>query len=244
MRTFFDNLKYFSEVDFRDIYKRFMYIDCRPLLEEMFPGELDDSITGFFAYCYIDRTEGISFRPFSLAALTEETLEMFDIPHQEDTLYVLRLRDKQVKMSELHEAGKHMYLYAMDPEQTKYMNLESLGIDTEPFSNVKEFTDKAYFAGDDVEELRSEKYAFLDCYRHEIFPDDVQVHLYNQKNGVEQVWVRLTFATDNGEIFGELLNEPYKDYGCHEGTLIEIAETKAGDGNVLVFTGRTARLAE
>ena len=58
--------------------------------------------------------------------------------------------------------------------------------------------------------------------------------------GIEQVWVRLTFMTMNDEIFGELLNEPYQDYGCHEGTLIELTEAKAGDGKVLVFTGRMA----
>lgn len=108
----------------------------------MLPGEIADNITGVFAYCYIDQTEGLSFRPFLLAVMRE---------------------------------------------------------------------------------------------------DSIQVLLYSKENGIEQVWVRLTFMTKNDVIFGELLNEPYQDYGCHEGTLIELVETDVGDDKVLVFTGRMVR---
>lgn len=93
-----------------------------------------------------------------------------------------------------------------------------------------------------VEEFRlDDKWKFLDVYRNFTYPDDVQALLFSEKNGIEQVWVRLTFMTQNDEIFGELLNEPYQDFGCHEGTLIELVETNAGDDKVLIFTGRMAR---
>lgn len=91
-------------------------------------------------------------------------------------------------------------------------------------------------------DLRSDRFAFLDNYRHPRFPDDVQALLYREENGIEQVWVRLTFATKDNELFGELLNEPCRDYGCHAGDLIEIEETDTGDEKVLVSTGRIARV--
>ena len=77
-------------------------------------------------------------------------------------------------------------------------------------------------------------------YENDQFPDDVTALLYSKDNGIGQVWVRLTFVTENGEIFGELLNEPYRDFGCHEGTLIELEEVKSEDDTYLVYTGRMA----
>lgn len=242
--TLFDELKSFSKIGFREINQRFIYIHCRELMDIIFPNELDDSITGLIAYCYIDRTEGISFRPFMIAAVKENSLQVFNMPHQEDTIYVLRLRSEKTKMNELHDGDKHMYLYAVDPVKYSFFDLSIVNFDTESFTEIKENIDDTYSAGDMVEEFRKERYAFLDKYRNEYYPDDVQALLFSEKNGIEQVWVRLTFMTENGEIFGELLNEPYQDYGCHEGTLIELTEVKSGDDKVLLFTGRMAKKKE
>jgi len=67
--TLYDELKLFHGTNFRDLYQKFIYIDCKELLDEIFPGEIDEEITGLFAYCYIDVTEGLSFRPFMLAKM-------------------------------------------------------------------------------------------------------------------------------------------------------------------------------
>jgi len=243
MSTLYDEMKKFTEISsYREIYKKFIYIDCRELLDIMLPGEIADNITGIFAYCYIDQTEGLSFRPFLLAIMREDSIQVFDFPHQEDTIFVLRLRDGEAKMSELHDSGRHMYLYAVNPEKYSFINLEILNVDTEDFSGLKEHVDESYYVSDMVEEFRlDDKWKFLDGYRNFSYPDDVQALLYSKENGIEQVWVRLTFMTNNDEIFGELLNEPYQDYGCHESTLIELVETDACDDKVLVFTGRMAR---
>jgi hypothetical protein len=239
--TLYDSLQKFSEVNFRDIYQKFTYIDCRQLLNEMLPGELDDPITGMIVYCYIDRTEGISFRPFMIAALGKESLQTYEFPHLDDTLYVLRLREGKPKMNEIHENDRHMYLYAVDPNKYSFMDLSILNFDTDAFIGIKNMVDENYYVSEAVEDLRSDRFAFLDKYRHPRFPDDVQALLYREENGIEQVWVRLAFATKDNELFGELLNEPNRDYGCHEKDLIELKETDVGDEKVLVFTGRIAR---
>ena len=109
--TLYDELITFSRASFRDFYKKFIYIECRVLLDEMFPKELDDSITGLIAYCYIDRTEGLSFRPIMMASLDAETLEVRDFPNADNTIYILRLRDEAIKMSEMHEGDAHVPLF-------------------------------------------------------------------------------------------------------------------------------------
>ena len=40
--------------------------------------------------------------------------------------------------------------------------------------------------------------------------------------------------------FGELLNEPYRDQGCHQGMLIGLEEVKSDDDTFLIFNGRIA----
>lgn len=244
MRTLLDELTKFSEAGFRDIYQKFIYIHCRELMNVMFPGEIDDSITGLVAYCYIDETEGLSFRPIMIGCVRPDALQVFDLPHIEDTIYVLRLRDGQVKMSELHQDGRHMYLYAVDPDKYEFIDLEVVHFDTESLQELKEDIDESYSAGEEVDVLRSEKYAYLDKYRHPSFPDDVEALLCSKENGRERVWVRTRFITPDDSVFGILLNEPYKDQGCHEGDLIELVEYDNGEDNFLVFTGRTATLAE
>ncbi len=240
MRTLFDELKSFSNVGFREIYHTFLYIHCRELLDAMFHSEIDDSITGVVAYCYIDETEGISFRAFMLGAMISDSLRVIDIPHSEDTMYILRLRDGQAYMSEAHHNGKNMYLYAVDPEKYKFFDLSVIDIDRDFAKDLKDDIDDIYFVNDGVEVLRTERYSYLDKYRHPTFPDDVETYLCSEENGIEKVWVRLKFITQEDSFFGILLKEPYKEQGCHENDLIEIEEYKTDKDSYLVFTGRVA----
>jgi len=101
--------------------------------------------------------------------------------------------------------------------------------------------DNSYHASPEVEELRSEKYQHLDQFRHESYPDDVQALLYSEKNGIEAVWVRLMFVNEK-EYVGKLLNEPFQDYGVHEGTIICIIMANSNGKQFLVFNGRTAEI--
>ena len=57
--------------------------------------------------------------------------------------------------------------------------------------------------------------------------------------GLELVWVRLLFVHEK-EFYGVLLNEPYKDYGCHEGTIIGLVVARLKEKPILLFHGRTA----
>lgn len=236
-----DELRPLETVNFRDIYHKFVYINCRTLLDEMFPGEVPEFITGMVAYCYIDRTEGLSFSPLFLAVVKADAIQVLDFPHLEDTMFVIRLRSGEVKMSELHDHGHHLYLYALNPEKYSFFDMSIVNFDDSDFQDFKNMIDEQYDADQDVENLRSDEFSFLDEFRNPSYPDDVTALLYNEDKGIEQVWVRLNFAAEH-EIFGELLNEPYNDYGCHEGTIIGLSLAKAGDEHVLIFNGQIAEM--
>ena len=238
--TLFNKLKSFIGADFRELYKKFVYIDCKELLDAMLSGEVPDDITGVLAYGYIDSTEGLSFRPFSLAKMSANSIQVFAFPHQEDTIFILRIRERIIKMSEVHNGNIHMYLYAIDPEKYHYLDLQLFNFPTEKYAELKADIDANYKVDEHREKLRSSNFSFLDQFRNRAYPDDVSVLLTAENSGIEQVWVRMLFATKN-EIFGELLNEPFQDYGCHEGEIIGFGLAKAGEDRVLVYTGHIAR---
>ena len=133
-----------------------------------------------------------------------------------------------------------MYLYSIDPVNYEFFDLSAVDFDMEAFAEIKDQIDTVYDAGDEVETLRSEKYNYLDKYRNDMFPDDVQALLISEEKGIEQVWVRLSLVSKRNGIFGELLNEPHNDYGCHEGMLIGIKELQTADNKYLVFNGLIA----
>ncbi|MBR2562194.1 MAG: hypothetical protein IKE31_08610 [Eubacterium sp.] len=234
-----DEFKLLSNVNFRKIYKKVLYVDCRDVLEKMFSDELEDNITGIVAYCYIDEQEGLSLRPLMLASLLENGIQVFTFPHQDDTIYILRLRTGSMNMSEIHRGNRHMYIYGLDQETHSFFDVKILNF---PVEDNKAFIDdinNTYDADPALEELRTDKYAYLDQFRQISYPDDVSAILYKEGNELEQVWVRLMFTIEN-EFFGKLLNEPNQDFGCHQGTIIGLSLAKGKQKDLLVFNGRTA----
>lgn len=239
----YDELKRIINVNFREVYEKFIYLDCKNLIEKMFPGEVEESITGLVAYCYIDREEGLSFRPIYTAALKEDSMQIFALPHMEDTLYILRLREEEGLMSEFHNKNHHMYLYTIKTDKARFFDVSIAGIDTNELQAIAEEINESYSCSEELKVLRSAEYTLLDPFRHPAFPDDVNVIVANDSK-LERVWVRLIFGTEDDTVFGSLLNEPYNEMGCHKGDIIELALTTISDEKVLFFTGRTATLKE
>lgn len=234
--------KRLCDVNFREIYKKVLYVGCRDILEKMFLEELEDKITGVVAYCYIDNTEGLSLRPLMLASLLDDGIQVFTFPRQEDTIYILRLRTGTMNMSETHFENRHMYIYGLDQESHLFFDVRTVNFPVEENRDFINNINHIYDADPKLEELRTEKYAFLDQFRHISFPDDVEALLYKEGNEIEQVWVRLMFTVGN-EFFGKLLNEPNQEFGVHEGTIIGLSLAKGKKDIFLVFNGRTAVLS-
>ena len=137
-------------------------------------------ITGVVAYCYIDNTEGLSLRPLMLASLLDDGIQVFTFPRQEDTIYILRLRTGTMNMSETHFENRHMYIYGLDQESHLFFDVRTVNFPVEENRDFINNINHIYDADPKLEELRTEKYAFLDQFRHISFPDDVEALLYKE----------------------------------------------------------------
>ena len=79
--------------------------------------------------------------------------------------------------------------------------------------------------------------ADLDRFRAPMYFDDVSVILVSKDRELlpEGVWVRLEEQSDDGTSFqGILLNEPYSDFGVHEGDMVTVRFVEDEEGRFLV----------
>ena len=60
------------------------------------------------------------------------------LPAEEDTMYILRLRDGEVKMSEVHQNNRHKYLYALDPNKYHFIDLDVINAPQDDYQECKE----------------------------------------------------------------------------------------------------------
>ncbi len=232
-----------TPIDFRAICNRHLYIDARPLLDKMFPNELDDSITGMFVYCYIDREAGISMRPTVLASLSDTGITIQAFPHPEDS-YIFRLQNEDALLDQRHNGEMNIILYALNGIRYSYLDLESYGYPLKEFEPFEELIQSAFSTSPDVEELRMSTYSNLDVYRNDEFPDDIMCYLHNNQHS-EGVWIRLVFhQKQSDEYFGELLNEPTYFFGVHRGDIIGVKEETFDHQKAMVFSGAKARKLE
>lgn len=68
----------------------------------------------------------------------------------------------------------------------------------------------------------------VDRFRHPQFPDDMLVFFIQDGLQTEQIWVRLCDMKD-GLLAGRVLNEPYSDFGIHQGDLVGINCVRGSD---------------
>jgi len=82
----------------------------------------------------------------------------------------------------------------------------------------------------------------LDRFRAPGYFDDVSVILFSKDRETtpEGVWVRLEEQSGDGTSFrGTLLNEPYSDFGVHEGEMLTVRFAEDEDGRFLVAETRS-----
>ena len=77
-----------TDSSFRNFYHRFVYIECRDILEKLMKDFLIDDDTGAIAYGYIDEQAGLSFQIAKLASLKDNHLLIRD--SIENAMMILR----------------------------------------------------------------------------------------------------------------------------------------------------------
>ncbi len=195
-------MKPLRELDFREVAGRVLYIkDMYRLLHlEEFNTNLPSNLSDYpdsIVYGYIDKDAGLSMRVLCAARLCDSKLEYLDAFHE--VMLIIRAGG----------AKENFVAQIVDTTLSDYADL---------ITSVEE----TYNDNEAKEETR--KLGFLDNFRHEDYPDDIQAILVtqNEVNGYEQVWMRLEFIKES-TIYAKLLNEPaQKSFKVHAGAILPL----------------------
>ena len=188
----------YEQVGFRGVYHKFLLFylgegEMRKLLAD-FPGI--DEADSYLGYGYIDHEAGVTVEVLALAK-TGDKIEFFE-PGPDEVM-------TKVRMEELMDKPFVLLLDMEDELRKKY-------------AKKTDIIDEGYKCSKELHETRC--FDFLDQHRDPICIDDVMVFLFKEGLDPEKVWVRIedTKYTDNGAFFvGNLIVEPYQDFGVHNG---------------------------
>ena len=196
----------------RDIVNRWVFGSIPEQLRENIAGfELDEQPNAFIGFCYVEHFFGIRCKVFALC----------DMNPEHDLTVCVNLHEALQYWTLLYELLPGTIL--LDDEEVR-----SLGLPLLP----KMMED---YGLDEYKELRGRE--DLDPFRAPGYFDDVEVILGETTFAVppEKVWVRLDGITENENTFrGELLNQPYGDFGVNKGDPIDVLFVKGNDGSFLV----------
>lgn len=201
-----------SQLSFRDMYHRGCFFAMNDYLAELLEAAKigADGADGALGYGYIDNEAGFTFE---ILASAKRAGDRF-IPLPNDGTVSLKVR---------RGSAAHWNII-LHPD-----------VDTTPFEETIRFINEGYFKNEGFEFFRGMD--VIDELRHPDFPDDLRVLFMKEgQEGVEICWVRsMDVAEDH--VIGKLLNEPYKDFGVHEGDTIPFGIVKDGEDYVCVYIG-------
>lgn len=193
-----------SEVSFRALENKYLYIECPQLLGLLSQHFAGEQATGILAYCYIKHEEGLQFEVLckSLFDATKKAIKFFDANDEVSfSLPYGLLQNCSVMV--LPEA-----ILPLDKYQKKVAKLA------------------IYAATEDQQKARN--IAAIDGCRRPEQPDEVLVYLSHEET-VETVYVRLE-GVGKMDLYGTLLSEPQQDFGIHEGEELHFFMVKNEQG--------------
>ena len=204
-----------SQLSFRDMYHRGCFFAMNDYLAELLEAakigaDGADGADGALGYGYIDNEAGFTFE--ILASAKREGDRFIPLPN-----------DGTVSLKVRRGSAAHWNII-LHPD-----------VDTTPFEETIRFINEGYFKNEGLEFFRGMD--VIDELRHPDFPDDLRVLFMKEgQEGVEICWVRsMDVAGDH--VIGKPLNEPYKDFGVHEGDTIPFGIVKDGEDYVCVYIG-------
>ena len=182
----------YSETGLRAIYHTFSIFPLTDVTRSAikgFPGEA--TAEGILTYGYYDRGAGL-------------TLEV---------LACARKRDGRWQFADSNPLVRSFIRFGAVKDEEFFFTTDQSGFLKKRYARKLEIL-KAYEVSEAVEKSRT--FGFLDSCRHPEFIDDVQVYLEKKGLNPELCWARITDLGDHC-IWAKLLNEPYQDFGLHEG---------------------------
>ena len=180
------------EIGFRRLFQRYVYIEHKDkldILAQYFDGS--EVATGVLGYCYVDHEAGMSFEVLALAKRNGEALEFYGGNDEISIVF---------RFSSVADACAVLLPSVLPP----------LMVYAEKTANI----DAAYAHSEAVAKTRLLEN--LDSCRHEEYPDDVLVYLVHGDDHIEGCYARVE-TVGQMNLTGTLLNEPFYDFGVHEG---------------------------
>ncbi|WP_124061388.1 DUF3320 domain-containing protein [Gordonibacter sp. Marseille-P4307] len=212
-----ERLKPLSEMGFREVDGSVLYVEGALSLFEEDSGMGSADFPDVLAYGYIDQQAGLSMQVLCSARRVGSKIER------------RRDLDEHRLIIRSGGTGERLAAQVVDSSLSEFSDLigqieEIYGPDDESLRDVRRSAD--------IDPLRSLEY-----------PDDIQAYLLKQGiEGMELVWMRTLGISEEGSVVGRLLNEPYGDYGVHEGDCIELGFGTGKDGGIVCVAdaGRVA----
>ena len=200
----------YKDTGFRALYHNFVVVRVNENIEQLMkdlPGH--EKANGIMTYGYYDRQAGLTLEVLGAAILDDKGFKCAP----PDMNSSLKLRAEALEDAEFYVVNdKDKIFYEKYKEKVDMLEL--------------------YKASEDIEKTRGFK--FLDPSRDDFFIDDVRVKLIKIGLQTEECWVRITGLAERS-ILGELLNEPYQDFGWHKGDEIAFfAHENEDEGIVLL----------
>ncbi len=200
-----------EEIFFREMYHQICLLTGAEVVSlvnvrKVFDFPPEEKIDGWLTYAYIDDAT-LVFEILAGARLLGERVKVFPASYKKS----VKLNRGQVDDAELKILSNEYSLAFRDRVQ--------MIID-------KSFNDEAR------EQTRLIK--TLDAFRHPHYPDDVVVYFLSAEHKPELLWVRC-LSVDENILTGKLLNEPTKNFGCHEGDSIKFGVAQVKEQNILLY---------
>ena len=185
---------YIDEAIFREIFHKFIYIECPDALEGLSDTlEIIDGATGVLAYCFCEDLVGTSFNLLASAKRRDDG--MLEIGPRSSEKYA-RVRFSDVRDYEFELADN------LDADLTVFVDVPE---------NIRE-----NFESSNQKMAMLRELEMLDGGRNIELPDFISVTVGKKGFLPEVVWVRTTDFGDN-EFYGTLHNPPKQGFGLEAG---------------------------
>lgn len=185
---------YIDEAIFREIFHKFIYIECPDALEGLSDTlEIIDGATGVLAYCFCEDLVGTSFNLLASAKRRDDG--MLEIGPRSSEKYA-RVRFSDVRDYEFELADN------LDADLTAFADVPE---------NIRE-----NFESSNQKMAMLRELEMLDGGRNMELPDFISVTVGKKGFLPEVVWVRTTDFGDN-EFYGTLHNPPKQGFGLEAG---------------------------
>lgn len=198
----------YSEAGFRHFYHQYVLFPITAAGSAVSGYKHFDEADSIVTYGYIDHETGFRFEILSTASIRNDKFQIYNDRPEKKRVFIKA------------EAVNDFEGFAIKDRDGQYTaNKELIDLITEGYEQNEEI-------------MNSRMMSFLDESRDPFCVDDVKVQLYKQGNQIEECWVRIEGLGDH-HIIGKLLNEPYQEFGYHEGDRIAFFVQKTEDEKVI-----------